>query len=176
MFQRMFKGAPINNDNAAGPHAAFTHDGSSAQYAGAGTALPTCSLSAFSSMAPRKSGETDPQYIKRVVNKMPVPKSLPSAPAKYFNTAGTKSVSTALLGASPSSGGQGLMAFASTAKVMAAAYHGAVDKLDPPKVMAPVKAGGSYAVLGNSAPIAAAKHYGWGTMAVSFAKLGAKYV
>lgn len=107
----------------------------------------------------RNPGESDKEYAKRVIDKLPVPKKIAQDHAKYFNT--EKSKSTVSLGqlVSTKPDEENEQAGTNAAARFWGSAHGLLAKRDPITVRK--RADGKYDIIDGNGTFAAAKRLGW---------------
>lgn len=110
--------------------------------------------------SPRGEGESDKGYAKRVVDHGEDVKHLPEEHDRYFNTKGSKHVPIDRLH-STKSDDENAQGGANGPKRMLAAYHGALGKRDPIKVMPHKDKDGHFEVVDGNGTLTSAKKLGW---------------
>lgn len=113
----------------------------------------------------RQAGETDKAFAKRVIDKRPVPISLPEAHSLYFKMDGAKVVSIADL-VSTKSAEENAQGGENGAKRMQAAAKGELSKRGPITVMPSDKQPGKYEVVDGNGTLTSVSRYGWKSLPV----------
>lgn len=115
----------------------------------------------------RNEGESDKQYAKRIVDKLPKPNALPDHDlSRYFNKKdGSKTVSIDNL-KSIKNDSENQQGGENGPKRMLAAYEGALSKRDPITVM-PDAEEGKYTVIDGNGTYTTAKEYGFKELPVT---------